>query len=128
MHKKPQSERVKKILVKQRHHVDDNIRYVARNYLESDMKKHGVKRTTCNPQFLGYECKEDGKLKTNVKGGFGVVSDWPHLCHMVTEVGVTLKWENEYEADVMKCGAAQINYLCDTTNQIRTFSEKTLDH
>ena len=106
-------------------HIDNNIRYVASNSLESDMKKRGVKRKMRDPQFLGYECKEDGKTK---KGGFGVISDWPHLCHMVTEVGVTLKWENEYEADVMKCGAAQINYLCGTTNQIRIVSGKTLDH
>ena len=45
---------------------------------------------------------------------------------MVTKVGVTLKWENEYEADVMKCGAAQENYLCDTTNQIGTVSGKNV--
>ena len=66
--------------VKMLNHVDDNIRYVARKSLELDMKKRGVKRTTRDPQFLGYQCKEDGKLKTNVKGGFGVISDWPHLC------------------------------------------------
>ena len=41
---------------------------------------------------------------------------------MITKVGVTSKWKNENEADVMKCGAAQINYLCDTTNQIGTVS------
>ena len=52
-------------LVKMLNNVDDNIRCVARNSLELDMKKRGVKRTTRDPQFLGYECKEDGKLKTN---------------------------------------------------------------
>ena len=75
-------------LIKMLNHVDDNIRYVARNSLELDMKKRGVKRKTRDPQFLGFECKEDEKLKTNVKGGFEVISDWPHLCHMVTKVGV----------------------------------------
>ena len=57
-------------LIKMLNHIDDNIRYIAKNSLELDMKKRGVKKTMCDPQFLGYECKEDGKLKTNVKGGF----------------------------------------------------------
>ena len=47
---------------------------------------------------------------------------------MVTKVGVTLKWENEYEANVMKCGAAQISYLCDIQTKLELSLEKTLNH
>ena len=65
-----------------------------------------------------------GILTKKISGPGGMVTGLIDTC--ITKEGVTLKWENEYEADVMKCGSAQINYLCDTTNQIGTVSGKNI--
>ena len=53
-------------------HPELNIRFVARNSLSIDMKKHGVVKV-CSSEisnFLGYKCKENGLIETNIKGGF----------------------------------------------------------
>ena len=62
-------------------HENENIRFVARNSLQLDMKKRSVNRTTDDENFLGFACEITGKLKTNIKGEFGVQSDWPQLCY-----------------------------------------------
>ena len=49
-----------------------------------------------------------GNLETHVKGGFGVQSDWPQLCHPVSKVGVRLQWERIEENDIHQAGNAQI--------------------
>ena len=53
-------------------HPELNIHFVARNSLSIDMKKRGVVKV-CSSEisnFLGYKCKENGLIETNIKGGF----------------------------------------------------------
>ena len=110
-------------------HENENIRFVARNSLQLDMKKRGVNRTTDDENFLGFACENTGKLKTNIKGGFGVQSDWPQLCYLIHRAGATLKWEHSEKIDLMQAGNAQLIYKCEKTNvtqiitgkQIRTY-------
>ena len=64
-------------LVNMLNHSNENIRFVARNSPELDMKKKRAVRSTTKNNFLGYAVKENGLLETNIKGGFGVKSDWP---------------------------------------------------
>ena len=78
-------------LVNMLNHENENIRFVARNSMQLDMKKRGVNRTTDDENFLGFACENTGKLKTNIKGGFGVQSDWPQLCYLIHRASATLK-------------------------------------
>ena len=59
------------------------------------LKKRRVERSVEEGNFLGFKTSESGNLKTNVKGSFGVQSDWPQLCHLVNKVGVILQWEKQ---------------------------------
>ena len=56
------------------------------------------------------------KLKNNIKGGFGVQSDWPQLCYLIHRAGATLKWEHSEKIDLMQAGNAQLIYKRDKTN------------
>ena len=69
-----------------------NIRFVARNSLSIDMKKRGVVkvRSSVISNLLGYKCKENGSIETNIKGGFGVTSDWLHLSQLARKMDITL--------------------------------------
>ena len=78
-------------LVNMLNHDNDNIRYVARNPLSLDFSKRGAKRSIEENNFLGLNITASGSLETHVKGGFGVQSDWPQLCHLVSKVGVRLQ-------------------------------------
>ena len=49
-----------------------------------------------------------GNLETHVKGGFGVQSHWPQLCHLVSKFGVRLQWERIEENNIHQAGNAQI--------------------
>ena len=80
-------------IVNMLNHENENIRFVARNSLQLDMKKPGVNRATDDENFLGFACENTGKLKTNIKFGFGVQSNWPQLCYLIHRAGATLKWE-----------------------------------
>ena len=48
-------------LVNMLNHENENIRFVARNFLQLDMKKRGVNRTTDDDNFLGFACENTGK-------------------------------------------------------------------
>ena len=64
-------------------HQDENLRFIARNSLEIDFNKRGIKRSTARNNFLGYACKANGDLEANLRGGFGLISDWLHLYQTV---------------------------------------------
>ena len=83
-------------------HENDNIRYVARNLLSLDFNKRGAKRSIQENNFLGFNTTASCNLETHVKGGFGVQSDWPQLCHLVSKVGVRLHWEKVEEMTYIK--------------------------
>ena len=69
-------------LFKMLNYPNENFRFIARNSLEIDFNKRGIKRSTENGNFLGYECESNGDLATHIKGGFGLISDWPHQHHI----------------------------------------------
>ena len=60
-------------LAKMLNHSNENIRFVARNSLELDMKERGVVRSITENNFLRYPVKEKGLLDINIKGGFWVI-------------------------------------------------------
>ena len=107
-------------------HENENIRFVARNSLQLDMKKRGVNRTADDENFLGFACENTGKLKTNIKGGFGVQSDWPQLCYLIHRAGATLKWEHSEKIDLMQAGNAQLIYKCEKTNVTQIITGKQI--
>ena len=76
-------------------HLKPNIRFVARNNLSIDMKKQGVVKVCSSDisNFLGYKCKENGLIETNIKGGFGVTSDWPYLNQLARKMDITTEFE-----------------------------------
>ena len=43
-----------------------------------------------------------------VKGGFGVASDWPHLNLLAYNVGIELIWEKPNAKDLMETGSLMI--------------------
>ena len=113
-------------LVNMLNHENENIRFVARNSLQLDMKKRGVNGTTDDENFLGFACANTGKLKTNIKGGFGVQSDWPQLCYLIHRAGTTLKWEHSEKIDLMQAGNAQLIYKCEKTNVTQIITGKQI--
>ena len=58
-------------------HPELNIRFVAHNSMSIYIKKCGVVKVFWSEisNFLGYKCKENGSIETNIKGGFGVTSN-----------------------------------------------------
>ena len=107
-------------LVNMLNHSNENIRFVARNSLELHMKKRGVVRSRTENNFLGYAVKENGLLlDTNLKGGFGVKSDWPHLNHLTQKVDAKILWEFPEQPDlIMSTGNAQVILTVDTTTKV----------
>ena len=91
-------------------HPELNIRFVARNNLSIDMRKHGVVKV-CSSEtsnFLGYKCKENGFIETNVKGGFGVTSDWPHLNQLARKMDITLGFEQCPSENLLDAGKVNV--------------------
>ena len=108
-------------LLKMLNHPNENLRFIARNSLEIDLKKRGIKRSTENGNFLGYECKSNGDLATNIKGGFGLISDWPHLHHICAKLGLKLTWEHPEKRSLMDCGNACASFVCKRSNDTYVF-------
>ena len=53
---------------------------------------------------LGYKIKDSGTLETNIKGGFGVQSDWPQLFNLLMKINAELNWrkiQKTYTAQAM---------------------------
>ena len=71
-------------------HQEVNIRFVARNSFRLDMEKRGVRRSSEERNFLGFKCNNKGIIETNIKGGFGVESDWPQLNKLAGKLRVSL--------------------------------------
>ena len=94
-------------LIKMLNHPDLNFRYVARHSLSLDFVKRGIPKTDAHRNFLGYKIKDSGTLETNIKGGFGVQSDWPQLFNLVMKINAELKWEKNTE-DLHGAGNAQL--------------------
>ena len=82
------------------------------------MKKRGVRRSAESGNFLGFACDESRKLQVNVKGGFGVSSDWPQLCRLVRKLNVELTWEYPEEQDLMLAGNTQITFNGGKGNEL----------
>ena len=97
-------------LIHMLNHNDENFRFVARKSFEIDMTKRGVLRSDAENNFLGYNLKESGHLDTNIKGGFGVQSDWPQLCLLARKLSIRILWENANVGDLMLAGKAYIRH------------------
>ena len=108
-------------LFKMLNHPNENFRLIARNSLEIDFNKRGIKRSTENGNFLGYECKSNGDLATNIKGGFGLISDWSHLHHICAKLGLKLSWEHPEKRSLMDCGNACASFVCKRSNDTKVF-------
>ena len=94
-------------LIKMLNHNEDNIRFLARNSLVLDMYKRGVSRANNDFNFLGFKCKEDNQLDTHITGGFGLISDWPHLHYLATKAGLQVIWEKNTE-DLIDSGSVRV--------------------
>ena len=103
---------------------NDNIKYIARHSLELDMRKRGVRRSTENRNFLGFACDNLGMLQVNIRGGFGVSSDWPHVCHLVHKLDVELIWEFAEEQNLMQTGNAQIKFDCEKSHTTKVLTSR----
>ena len=103
-------------LFKMLNHQDENLRFIARNSLEIDFNRRGIKRSTARNNFLGYACKTNGDLETNIRGGFGLISDWPHLHHIAVKLGLRLTWEHPESHNLMQCGNALTSFECKRSN------------
>ena len=90
------------------------------------MKKRGVRRSAESGNFLGFAGDESGKLQVNIKGGFGVSSDWPQLCRLVRRLNVELTWEYPEEQDLLPAGNTQITFNCEksSTTKVLTTRQK----
>ena len=91
-------------------HPELNIRFVARNSLSVDMKKRGVVKVFSSgiSNFLGYKCKENGLIETNIKGGFGVTSDWPHLNQLARKMDITSGFEQCPSENLLDAGKVNV--------------------
>ena len=89
-----------------------------------DMRKRGVRRSTENRNFLGFACDNLGKLQVNIIRGFGVSSDWPHLCHLVHKLDVELIWEFAEEQNLMQTGNAQIKFDCEKSHTTKVLTSR----
>ena len=69
--------------------------------------KRGIPKTDAHRNFLCYKIKDSGTLETNIKGGFGVQSDWPQLLNLVMKLNAELKLEKNTE-DLHGAGNAQL--------------------
>ena len=75
-------------------------------------------RSRTENSFLGYAVKENGLLDTNIKGGFGIKSDWPHLNHLAQKVDAKIQWEFSEQRDLMSTINAQVILTVDTTTKV----------
>ena len=105
-------------------HQEVNIRFVARNSLRLDMEKRGVRRSSEERNFLGFKCNNKGIIETNIKGGFGVASDWPQLNKLAGKLRVSLTFENVEVEELMDAGNAVL--LNENGDVIRYGSNKAL--
>ena len=87
-------------------HTDENIRFVARNSFNIDMSKRNIPRSETDNNFLGYSVKENGNLDTRITGGFGTISDWPHLHRLLRKLHLKAQWEHPAEVILMDAGNA----------------------
>ena len=101
-----------------------NIGFVARNSLRLDMEKRGVRRSSEERNFLGFKCNNKGIIETNIKGGFGVASDWPQLNKLAGKLRVSLTFENVEVEELMDAGNAVLLY--ENGDVIRYSSNKVL--
>ena len=85
-----------------------------------------LKRSAARNNFLGYACKSNGDLETNIRGSFGLISDWPHLNHIAVKLDLRLTWEHPENQNLMKCGNAltSFEYKCSNTTKVFATSQK----
>ena len=112
-------------LVNMLNHLNENIRFVARNSLELDMKKRGAVRSRTENNFLGYAVKENGLLDTNIKGEFGVKSNWPHSNHLAQKVDAKFSGSSPKKRNLMSTGNAKSSSLLIQLQKLS--SEKQLE-
>ena len=82
------------------------------------MKKRGLVRSRTENNFFGYTVKENRLLDTNIKGGFGVKSDWPHLNHLAQKVDAKIQWGFPEQQDLTSTGNAQVILTVDATTKV----------
>ena len=88
------------------------------------MEKRGVRRSSEERNFLGFKCNNKGIIETNIKGRFGVASDWPQLNKLAGKLRVSLTFENVEVEELMDAGNAVL--LNENGNVIRYCSNKVL--
>ena len=69
--------------------------------------------------------KANGQLNTNIKGGLGLISDWPHLHRLMNKVGIQLNWEN-IDSSLMNCGRVCVKFHYQRTFKLKVILEKGL--
>ena len=72
------------------------------------MEKLGVRRSSEEHNFLGFKCNNKDVIETNIKGGFGVASDWPQLNKLAGKLRVSLTFENLEVEELMDAAMACI--------------------
>ena len=75
--------------------------------------------------FLGFNCNNEGVIETNIKGGFGVASDWPQLNKLAGKLRISLTFENVQVEELMDAGNAVLLY--ENGDVIRYGSNKALE-
>ena len=80
-------------VVKILNHRVEAFRRIARNSLDLDMKKRGVKKTNSNINFLGYEINDKGFIKTNTR--YGGITNWVTLSRHCRKLKIEIKWKDE---------------------------------
>ena len=105
-------------------HQEVNIRFVARNSLRLDMEKCGVRRSSEERNFLGFKCNNMSIIETNIKGGFGVASNWSQLNKLAGKLRVSLTFENVEVEELMDAGNVVLLY--ENGDVIRYGSNKAL--
>ena len=91
-------------------HPELNIHFVAHNSTSTDIKKRGVVKVCWSEvsNFLGYKCKENGSIETNIKGCFGVTSNWPHLNQLTRKMDITLGFEHCPLENMLDAGKVKV--------------------
>ena len=79
--------------IKMLNHSVEAFRRIARNSLDLDMKKRGVKKTDSNVNFLGYEISDKSYIKSSNR--YGSISNWITLNRHARKLNIEIKWKEE---------------------------------
>ena len=74
------------------------------------MEKREVRRSSEEHNFLCFKCSSKGVIETNIKGGFGIASDWSQLNKLAGKLRVSLTFENIEVKELMDAGHVVLLY------------------